>query len=120
MTFDLIKRHIWYRDGNTYSLAPWQTMLTGALSGMIGPVCNSPADVIKTRLMRQQTLPGQAPKYKGFIHAIKVIISEEGFSALYKGLGPRLLRMMPGQAITWTVVEQVNRAFNYVEKTQHH
>jgi solute carrier family 25 citrate transporter 1 len=53
----------------------------------------------------------QPLKYQGFIHAFKTILAEEGVRALYRGLLPRLMRLAPGQAITWTVVEQVNQAF---------
>lgn len=57
----------------------------------------------------------QPLKYQGFIHAFKTILAEEGVLALYKGLLPRLMRLAPGQAITWTVVEQVNQAFTRFE-----
>lgn len=117
MTFDLIKRKLWFSNGE-YALSPWQTLITGFISGMIGPLMNGPADVIKTRLMKQQTIAGQEPKYKGFVHAFRIIWQEEGFLAFYKGIGPRLLRLAPGQAITWTVVEQVNYLFNYFENTK--
>lgn len=43
------------------------------------------------------------------MHAFRTIWIEEGFLALYKGLLPRLARIAPGQAITWTVVEQVTQ-----------
>lgn len=55
MSYNLIKQHLW----ETNDLAPWQTILTGALAGGIGPMLNGPADVIKTRLMQQKTVPGQ-------------------------------------------------------------
>ena len=32
-------------------------------------------------------------------------------AALWKGLGPRLARVAPGQAITWSVVSQVMTFF---------
>jgi solute carrier family 25 citrate transporter 1 len=55
MSYNLIKQHLW----QSTDLAPWQTILTGAMAGAIGPMLNGPADVIKTRLMQQKTVPGQ-------------------------------------------------------------
>jgi solute carrier family 25 citrate transporter 1 len=41
------------------------------------------------------------------VQACVVIAKEEGFLALWKGITPRLLRIMPGQAITFTTYEFV-------------
>ena len=54
-------------------------------------------DVAKTRLQRQVIVAGTPPKYEGALHAVAVISREEGLSALWKGLTPRLMRIMPGQ-----------------------
>jgi solute carrier family 25 citrate transporter 1 len=40
-------------------------------------------------------------------HAIALIAREEGVRVLWKGLLPRLLRIPPGQAITWAFADQV-------------
>ncbi|CAM9834508.1 unnamed protein product [Ectocarpus sp. 8 AP-2014] len=90
-------------------LASWQHMLLGGLSGGIGPCVNNPLDVVKTRLQKQVVIPGQAPKYGGFISAISLIAKEEGVKALWKGLTPRLMRIMPGQAITFMTYEWVSK-----------
>jgi solute carrier family 25 citrate transporter 1 len=75
MSYDWIKRNLWFRDGRT-ELQPWQTIVTGAAAGAIGPLLNGPMDVVKTRLMRQERVPGQLPKYRNMIHAISVIVSQ--------------------------------------------
>jgi len=53
-------------------------------------------------------IPGKAPKYTGLFQACTVIAKEEGVLALWKGITPRLLRIMPGQAITFMTYEAVN------------
>eukprot|EP00752_Nemacystus_decipiens_P014630 g13028.t1 len=90
-------------------LASWQHMLLGGLSGGIGPCVNNPLDVVKTRLQKQVVLPGQAPKYGSFMSSISLIAKEEGIKALWKGLTPRLMRIMPGQAITFMTYEWVSK-----------
>lgn len=68
-------------------------------------------DVLKTRFMAQVIVPGQTPKYTSVLQAIRVIAKEEGVLALWKGLIPRLARLAPGQAITWTVVTRIQHLF---------
>jgi len=93
-------------------LAPWQHLLLGGLSGGVGPSINNPLDVVKTRLQRQVVLPGHIPKYTGLLQACSVIAKEEGVKALWKGLTPRLMRIMPGQAITFMTYEAVSKQLN--------
>ncbi|XP_028551534.1 mitochondrial succinate-fumarate transporter 1 [Dendrobium catenatum] len=102
--FDVIlwKKH----EGDGKVLQPWQSMISGFLAGTCGPICTGPFDVVKTRLMAQSKSDGEL-KYKGMIHAIRTIYVEEGVLALWKGLLPRLMRIPPGQAIMWTVADQI-------------
>ncbi|KAH7677910.1 Mitochondrial carrier protein [Dioscorea alata] len=98
----LWKKH----EGDGKVLQPWQSMISGFLAGTVGPICTGPFDVVKTRLMAQSKSGGDL-KYNGMIHAIKTIYVEEGLLALWKGLLPRLMRIPPGQAIMWTVADQI-------------
>jgi solute carrier family 25 citrate transporter 1 len=65
-------------------------------------------DVVKTRLQKQVVTPGKTPKYSGLVQAVGLIAKEEGVLALWKGITPRLLRIMPGQAITFMTYEAVS------------
>jgi solute carrier family 25 (mitochondrial citrate transporter), member 1 len=94
---------------NTKELAPWQALVLGGISGGMGPLVNNPLDVVKTRLQKQVVLPGKTPKYTGLIQACALIAKEEGVLALWKGITPRLLRIMPGQAITFMTYEAVSK-----------
>ena len=115
LAFSELNRVAWGKhDGDGVVLAPWKTALSGLLAGSLGPLCNAPMDVCKTRLMAQARRQQQAahtigaPRvYRGLAHAFTTILREEGPAALYKGLLVRLLRLAPGQAITWTVVSRV-------------
>lgn len=108
MCMGWLNTNVWGKeDGDGKTLAVWKTLLNGLCAGSIGPCLNGPMDVIKTRLMAQETVQRKAPKYKGFLHAFAVIAREEGPKALWKGLVPRLTRIAPGQAITWTIVMRI-------------
>lgn len=87
------------------------SMLIGGLSGAMGPIVNNPLDVVKTRLQKQNTTKmfNGAPKYAGLVQACLKIANEEGASALWKGITPRLMRIVPGQAITFATYEAVCR-----------
>ena len=62
----------------------------------------------QTRLQKQVVVPGKEPKYTGVVQALFVITREEGLLALWKGISPRLLRIVPGQAITFMTYEAVS------------
>lgn len=66
-------------------------------------------DVVKTRQQRQIVVEGIAPKYHGVLQSCILIAQEEGIIALWKGIGPRLARIMPGQAITFATYESVSK-----------
>ena len=82
-----------------------QSMMSGFLAATVGPVATGPFDVAKTRMMAQEK--GAGTQYTGFFNCVFTVAKEEGALALYKGLLPRLMRIPPGQAITWAVADQI-------------
>jgi solute carrier family 25 (mitochondrial citrate transporter), member 1 len=82
----------------------WQTSIIGLISGAMGPFSNAPIDTIKTRLQKMPAQPGETA-----IGRITKIASEmwsqEGVRSFYKGITPRVMRVAPGQAVTFTVYE---------------
>lgn len=94
----------------TDSLPSWETSLIGLISGAIGPFSNAPLDTIKTRLQKDKTVKSERENTSSWkrITAIgSTLIKEEGVAALYKGITPRVMRVAPGQAVTFTVYEFV-------------
>lgn len=112
-----VDKTLWGKhDGDGMVLHPAQSLVSGGLAATFGPIATGPFDVMKTRLMAQaKAPPGTEAKYKGFLHAGVVIFREEGIFAMWKGLLPRLMRIPPGQAITWMVADQV---VGFVERRQ--
>ncbi|KAM3082036.1 Mitochondrial succinate-fumarate transporter [Clarireedia jacksonii] len=85
-------------------LPSYQTTIIGLVSGAMGPLSNAPIDTIKTRLQKMPGVPGETAISR--ITAIaRDMFKQEGFHAFYKGITPRIMRVAPGQAVTFTVYE---------------
>jgi solute carrier family 25 2-oxodicarboxylate transporter 21 len=80
--------------------------LTGAVGGGIATTFNTPFDVVKSRMQNQ--LPGQARKYNWSWPSLATIYREEGLRALFKGYGPRMVRLGPGGGIMLVAFDKVS------------
>jgi len=108
-TYDYAKRKF-YGDRNA-TIPSSHSLAIGFVAGALGPLCNNPVDVAKTRLMAQITVKGEAPRYRGMVHCISTVMKEEGFGALMKGCMMRIIRVAPGMAITFATVEAFVKFF---------
>lgn len=88
----------------TNDLPSWQTSLIGLVSGAMGPLSNAPIDTIKTRLQKTPAEPGQTAVSR-IVNISKDMWKQEGSRSFYKGITPRVMRVAPGQAVTFTVYE---------------
>lgn len=50
-------------------------------------------------------MSGMGYQYKSIFDAIRVIITQEGFKGLYKGIYPNLLKVAPSMASSWLSFE---------------
>ncbi|KAF2456398.1 mitochondrial carrier domain-containing protein [Lineolata rhizophorae] len=89
---------------STTDLPPYQTMAIGLVSGAMGPLSNAPIDTIKTRLQKTPAEPGQTALQRILLIG-RDMWRQEGFRSFYKGITPRIMRVAPGQAVTFTVYE---------------
>lgn len=89
---------------NLDELPSYQHLVLGGVSGAMGPMSNAPIDTIKTRIQKSNE-PGSG--WHRFKTVTTEIYAKEGWRAFYKGLTPRLLRVAPGQAVTFMVYEKV-------------
>ena len=79
-------------------------MIIGLASGAMGPLSNAPIDTIKTRLQKTPALPGETALSR-ITTIARDMFKQEGIHAFYKGITPRIMRVAPGQAVTFTVYE---------------
>ncbi|KAJ2490502.1 Mitochondrial succinate-fumarate transporter [Coemansia sp. RSA 2050] len=87
-------------------LPSYQHLILGGVSGAMGPISNAPIDTIKTRIQKATTVAGESG-WSRFVTVTRDIAQKEGYKAFYRGLTPRVLRVAPGQAITFMVYEKV-------------
>lgn len=69
---------------------PNQGAICGSIAGTVASGITTPLDVCKTRIMLEKPPDGQAKRYTGTVQTLKIISSEEGATALLKGIGPRM------------------------------
>ncbi|OAR01800.1 hypothetical protein LLEC1_05641 [Akanthomyces lecanii] len=94
----------WQPEFEGKNLPSWQTTVIGLVSGAMGPLSNAPIDTIKTRLQKSPARPGVGAWLR-ITQIAADMFKQEGFHAFYKGITPRIMRVAPGQAVTFTVYE---------------
>jgi len=92
--------------GASHGKKMFTDFVTGAVGGGIATTFNTPFDVVKSRMQNQ--LPGQVRKYNWSLPSLSLIYQEEGFRALFKGYGPRMVRLGPGGGIMLVAFEKVS------------
>ncbi|CAE1310383.1 SLC25A14_30 [Acanthosepion pharaonis] len=92
----------------------WRPFVYGGLASVTAECGTFPIDTTKTRLQIQgQVIDARLTecKYRGMFHAFVRIFHEEGFHALYSGLGPAVLRQATYGTIKIGVYQSMKRMF---------
>ncbi|EFC42705.1 predicted protein [Naegleria gruberi] len=112
-------------------------MFCGSASSLLSQIIFYPLHVLNTRMITQgahqlkvttktvqQDLHGQvktAKVYNGMIDACVKIVQKEGYSAMFKGFIPSLIKGIPAHAVSFAVYEQTKRTLGFKEiKSKHH
>lgn len=107
-------------------------ILSAGSAKFIATIITYPHEVVRTRLRQAPTpAPGaiqldptvskskewagvvarqaarNKPKYHGLLQTFKLVFKEEGFQALYSGLSPHLLRVVPNAVVMYSIYEMV-------------
>uniref|UniRef100_A0A7S2KKU5 Mitochondrial carrier protein n=1 Tax=Leptocylindrus danicus TaxID=163516 RepID=A0A7S2KKU5_9STRA len=88
-------------------LSPGISLTAGGLAGMFMWSVVLPIDVLKSRF---QTSP--EGMYKGMGDVYRHLIREEGYGALFKGVGPAMIRAFPANAAVFLGVEVTKKAWD--------
>jgi len=100
------------QDGD---IGPWQGASCGSLAGAIAGTVTTPLDVARTRIMLESPGGGSgAQKYSGIVQTLSRVRVEEGTSALFRGMLPRLVWIVSGGFIFFGAYEQ---STSYLKQT---
>ncbi|KAK4582581.1 hypothetical protein RGQ29_025684 [Quercus rubra] len=68
-------------------------ILAGLTTGALAIMVANPTDLVKVRLQAEGKLPPGVPRrYSGALNAYSTIVKQEGFGALWTGVGPNVAR----------------------------
>jgi solute carrier family 25 phosphate transporter 23/24/25/41 len=106
------------RDERELSVAA--RLACGAAAGTTGQTVAYPFDVARRRLqvsgwegareLHSDGRTGSAAAYAGMVDCFARTVREEGFGALFKGLWPNYLKVVPSIAIAFVTYEQIKEA----------
>jgi len=114
-TYDSVKLRITNRFGKINGALADAT--SGAIAGMLSKTGVYPLDTVRKRLQvqgparTQYVIPSVPLHTRGTWHTIMEIVKREGTLALYKGLGPTLLKTAPATAVTFLVYGRTKELF---------
>ncbi|GAA5896302.1 Rim2p [Sporobolomyces salmoneus] len=92
--------------GNEPVTEGWRVSVAAGMAKLVATVITYPHEVIRTRL-RQPPPASGSPKYTSLVQSFKLVLREEGWKALYGGMSPHLLRVVPNAVTMFWVYERV-------------
>lgn len=79
-------------------------LASGAFAGFCSTMANNPVDVVKTKMQGID-----AHKYNGFADCFGQVWSKYGIAGFYRGIGPRLVRVILDVSLTFAIFHQLKR-----------
>lgn len=105
LSYEKYKREFLSQNEGAKHLNPIQNLIAGGMAGVTSLLCTYPLDLIRSRLTIQTT----EEKYKGIGPTFRMIVKEEGYRGLYKGMFTSILGVAPYVAINFTTYETLKR-----------
>ncbi|ORE03225.1 carnitine transporter [Rhizopus azygosporus] len=107
VAYELVKKQLTPAGSRPEDLSFGAVLFAGGMAGVAMWTIAIPPDVLKSRL---QSAP--AGTYTGLGDCLKKTLKTDGPTALFKGLGPAMLRAFPANAATFLGVEYSMKAMN--------
>eukprot|EP01102_Stenamoeba_stenopodia_P020405 TRINITY_DN7918_c0_g1_i1.p1 TRINITY_DN7918_c0_g1~~TRINITY_DN7918_c0_g1_i1.p1 ORF type:complete len:355 (-),score=56.56 TRINITY_DN7918_c0_g1_i1:9-1073(-) len=102
-SYESYKRKLPLREGNK-ELTHLQRLLAGGSAGITALVATYPLDFIRARLSIQTD-----NRYRGILHGLACVVREEGPLALYRGIWPSVLGVVPYVGIDLALYDSLKR-----------
>lgn len=83
------------------------TLLIGSAAGVISSSATFPLEVARKHM--QVAGATNARQYQSILHALMIILENEGLPGLYRGLGPSCMRLVPAAGISFMCYEACKR-----------
>lgn len=108
----------WASNGSPDALTSAQILGCSSTAKMTASIATYPHEVLRTRLQTYRRLKGpteipgggdSSGRVPGVVRMAKIIIRNEGGSALYRGLSVNLVRTVPNSAVTMLTYEMLMR-----------
>jgi len=92
-------------------LGPGEAFLLGAMSKALATILTQPLIVAKVGLQSKPPPQRKGKAFKGFVEVMQFIIEHEGPAALFKGIGPQILKGLLVQGILMMTKERIELGF---------
>ncbi|KAF1920453.1 mitochondrial carrier domain-containing protein [Ampelomyces quisqualis] len=102
-------REVMYPGKNT--LKPLEAFLLGSISKMLATVATQPLIVAKVGLQSKPPPARNGKPFKSFTEVMQYIIQHEGPWALFKGIGPQILKGLLVQGFLMMTKERIELSF---------
>jgi len=107
-----------FQKGENRPLTNLEATLAGFGAGIMEAVfAVTPMENVKVKFIHDQVL-SEKPRYRGFFHGMKVILSENGIAGIYKGLFPTILKQSTNQAIRFFVYNNITNSLKGEDKNR--
>jgi solute carrier family 25 (mitochondrial carnitine/acylcarnitine transporter), member 20/29 len=101
-----LKTYLTDRLGKSQSAASIAILLSGGIAGTLNGLLTLPIDTVKSRFQASQPA-----EFSSSRQVLQKLLKTEGPSALFKGLGPVLLRAFPANAACFGGIEAIRFIF---------
>ncbi|OJD16629.1 hypothetical protein AJ78_03221 [Emergomyces pasteurianus Ep9510] len=105
-----------------HNLKPWEAFLLGAMSKSLATIVTQPLIVAKVGLQSRPPAIRQGKPFKSFGEVMRYIIEHEGPLALFKGIGPQIVKGLLVQGFLMMTKERVELLFillfTYLQKVK--
>lgn len=106
--FSLLKERVSAHHDSSFCEPSVSTLLAcGMASSSCAMIATYPLNLVRTRL-QAAGLPG-ATQYSGPIDVVRRVVAADGYTGLYRGITPNMLKVLPATSISYALYNRVTQ-----------